>query len=155
MDDELNPYVGLSNTPSADELNPYVGLSPIPGVDFDPEAPGRTVDPITQDPTPGVDFDPEAPGASVGSGTTQANKDAADVRTLIRKMLVNTDGSINLGGLAGMGGLLALLNRGTGGSQPVGYQGTIPNYAAVRERVPIAADPNRRSGAGEIGRAHV
>ena len=30
---------------------------------------------------------------------------------------------------------------------PVGYQGEIPNYAAVRQRVPMQPDPNRRPGA--------
>ena len=30
----------------------------------------------------------------------------------------------------------------------VGYQGDIPEYQAVRQRVPIEQDPNRRPGAG-------
>lgn len=30
----------------------------------------------------------------------------------------------------------------------VGYQGSIPKYEAVRERVPMPADPNRRPGSG-------
>ena len=30
----------------------------------------------------------------------------------------------------------------------VGYQGSIPEYQAVRQRVPIEQDPNRRPGAG-------
>ena len=30
----------------------------------------------------------------------------------------------------------------------VGYQGSIPKYEAIRERVPMPADPNRRPGSG-------
>ena len=30
----------------------------------------------------------------------------------------------------------------------VGYQGSIPKYEAVRERVPMQQDPNRRPGSG-------
>jgi hypothetical protein len=30
----------------------------------------------------------------------------------------------------------------------VGYQGTVPEYTAVRERVPMQQDPNRRPGSG-------
>ena len=55
-----------------------------------------------------------------------------------------------------LGGLGALLTSagglGLGGSyfgrqaQPVGYQGGIPDYRAVRQRVPNTYDPNRRPG---------
>ena len=31
---------------------------------------------------------------------------------------------------------------------PMGYQGTVPYYTAVREAVPFTADPNRRAGSG-------
>ena len=47
----------------------------------------------------------------------------------------------------GVGSLL----QGSGFGDPripqVGYQGEIPNYAAVRQRVPMQPDPNRRPGA--------
>lgn len=53
-------------------------------------------------------------------------------------------------------GLLSLLSSGAinllglGGSKvpPTGYQGGIPTYKAVRERVPFTYDPNRRPGSG-------
>lgn len=38
--------------------------------------------------------------------------------------------------------------QGGGGSKPSGYQGSIPQYSAVRETVPNAQDPNRRPGSG-------
>ena len=54
------------------------------------------------------------------------------------------------GPLIGMG--LAYLAQQSGlGDQKipvVGYQGDIPEYQAVRQRVPIEQDPNRRPGAG-------
>jgi hypothetical protein len=101
--------------------------------------------PVVEQPpyTPGEDAS-QFPGGSGGSG----NQPPVDFREMFRKLLVNEDKSINLAGLAGIGGLLGLLNRGTGGAQTAGYQGTIPKYTAVRERVPIVADSNRRPGAG-------
>jgi len=49
----------------------------------------------------------------------------------------------------GLGGLAI---KEFGLSEPkipvVGYQGSIPEYQAVRERVPMPADPNRRPGSG-------
>jgi len=51
--------------------------------------------------------------------------------------------------LVGMG--IGSLLQGSGLADPkippVGYQGEIPNYAAVRQRVPMQPDPNRRPGA--------
>ena len=51
--------------------------------------------------------------------------------------------------LVGMG--IGSLLQGSGLANPkippVGYQGEIPNYAAVRQRVPMQPDPNRRPGA--------
>ncbi len=43
---------------------------------------------------------------------------------------------------------LGLLDGGGGGISQPGYQGTIPKYDAVRERVPGTYDPNRRPGSG-------
>ena len=43
---------------------------------------------------------------------------------------------------------LGLLGGGSGGISQPGYQGTIPKYDAVRERVPGTYDPNRRPGSG-------
>ena len=47
---------------------------------------------------------------------------------------------------------LGSLIQGSGFADPkipqTGYQGDIPDYTAVRERVPMQDDPNRRPGAG-------
>ena len=69
--------------------------------------------------------------------------------------LYSTDGKLDPGKL---GGIAALLGSSGGFNlapglfsrpdQPVGYQGSVPNYTAVRRRVPITDDPNRRPGSG-------
>ena len=69
--------------------------------------------------------------------------------------LYSTDGNLDPGKLAGIAALLGSpggfnLAPGFFGrpDQPVGYQGSVPNYTAVRRRVPITDDPNRRPGSG-------
>jgi hypothetical protein len=147
LDNELNPYVGLPVQSVSNDV--FIGDLPTedPAVGVDAGSPSEGTSAETGVGNPGEEAERGSQGGSGGTGNI-LSQDSDAIRGLIKKMLVNPDGSINLAGLAGMGGLLALLNRGTGGSQPVGYQGTIPKYAAVRERVPIAADPNRRPGAG-------
>ena len=49
-----------------------------------------------------------------------------------------------LGSLAGSAGLLG----SDGTPDPVGYQGTVPDYTATRARVANTYDPNRRAGSG-------
>jgi hypothetical protein len=146
LDNELNPYVGLPVQSGSNDV--FIGDLPTedPAVGVDAGSPSEGTSAETGVGNPGEEAERGSQGGSGGTGNI-LSQDSDAIRGLIKKMLVNPDGSINLAGLAGMGGLLALLNRGTGGSQPVGYQGTIPKYAAVRERVPIAADPNRRPGA--------
>ena len=57
-----------------------------------------------------------------------------------------------LGGLAGLAFSPAGFNLAPGlfggQSQPIGYQGGIPDYKFVRKRVPNTYDPNRRPGSG-------
>ena len=54
-----------------------------------------------------------------------------------------------LNSLVGMGLGSVIQNQGWANPviPPVGYQGKIPEYAAVRQRVPMQPDPNRRPGA--------
>ena len=63
--------------------------------------------------------------------------------------LLYTDGKIDyqkLGGVLGAaGGAFGLFSPS---QQPVGYQGSIPDYTAVRQRVPSTNDPTRRPGSG-------
>ena len=46
------------------------------------------------------------------------------------------------------GGILGLMGVGKTEQRPTGYQGKIPDYTAVRERVDIPYDPERRPGSG-------
>lgn len=46
------------------------------------------------------------------------------------------------------GGIAALMGVGGSKDRPVGYQGSIPTYTAVREAVPSTYDPTRRPGSG-------
>ena len=48
-----------------------------------------------------------------------------------------------IAGATGLGGLTKAQDTG-----PKGYQGGIPQYAAIREQVPSTYDPNRRPGSG-------
>jgi len=54
------------------------------------------------------------------------------------------------GQIASIGGLIGSATGMIGGNTtpPTGYQGSIPKYDAVRERVPDTYDPNRRPGSG-------
>jgi hypothetical protein len=63
--------------------------------------------------------------------------------------LVDDKGVINPIALLGLTGLLSAAGQGSKSTPaPSGYQGTVPKYTAIRERVPIPQDPNRRPGAG-------
>jgi len=63
--------------------------------------------------------------------------------------LLYTKGKLDMGKLGGVlgaaGGAFGLFSPN---QQPVGYQGSIPEYTAVRQRVPSANDPTRRPGSG-------
>jgi hypothetical protein len=63
--------------------------------------------------------------------------------------LFKTDGDLDFTKIAGLGGLAGSALGFFDSSQPsVGYQGSIPNYTAMRSRVPNTFDPNRRPGSG-------
>jgi hypothetical protein len=63
--------------------------------------------------------------------------------------LTDEAGKINPAALLGLTGLLSMAGQGSKSTPaPSGYQGTVPKYTAVRERVDIPQDPNRRPGAG-------
>jgi hypothetical protein len=75
-----------------------------------------------------------------GSFTIETGKDTAG------KPIYGTD----WGQIASIGGLIGSATGLIGGSTtpPTGYQGSIPNYDAVRQAVPNTYDPNRRPGSG-------
>lgn len=75
--------------------------------------------------------------ASIPKGLWNAAKSA----------FTNESGGVDWGKIATLGGAMLPLLQGSS-NRPVGYQGGIPDYTAVRERVPVTYDPNRRPGSG-------
>lgn len=71
-----------------------------------------------------------------------------------RSFLAGKDGKPNVAGILGLTAFLNsstgknLLGGGSSTNRPVGYQGSIPEYTAVREQVQTPFDPNRRPGSG-------
>ena len=58
-----------------------------------------------------------------------------------------SDGSYDFGKMAALGtGLASISGLNKANKAPVGFQGTIPNYTAVRQQVQMPDDPNRRPG---------
>ena len=64
----------------------------------------------------------------------------------LKKTFTNKDGSIDWRSVAGAAGGLYGLYQANKPQEKVGYQGGIPKYEAVRERVPLTYDPTRRPG---------
>lgn len=65
----------------------------------------------------------------------------------LKTLFLNPDGSYNFGKMAALGaGLASISGLNKANKAPVGFQGTVPNYAAIRQQVPIPYDPNRRPG---------
>ena len=64
--------------------------------------------------------------------------------------ILKTEGDWDVNKIAGLGtaGLSLLGGLPTSGGQPVGYQGKIPKYTSVRNRVANTYDPDRRPGSG-------
>lgn len=77
-------------------------------------------------------------------GTLQ--KVGADAFNSLKKTFTNKDGSIDWRSVAGAAGGLYGLYQANKPQEKVGYQGKIPEYTAVRERVPMTYDPTRRPG---------
>lgn len=73
----------------------------------------------------------------------------SDESAVVKEQTKNTTGASNLG-LDTLLTTLAARGLNLTGTpiQPVGYQGSIPDYTAVRARVPNTYDPNRRPGSG-------
>lgn len=76
-------------------------------------------------------------------------KKAGDFKNFLKTMgFTNASGTVNPLALLGVTGLLSALGQGQKKAPVVGYTGGVPKYTAVRERVAIPEDPNRRPGAG-------
>jgi hypothetical protein len=135
----------LGNTPN--EPPPYT-----PGEDakdfIPPYTPGEDAQDFIPPYTPGEDAK-DFPGGSDGSvsgGGILAGlpKAATD---FFKSIISDASGKPNPMGIMALATLLSQLGKG-GTAPPVGYQGGIPSYTAVRQQIPYAADPNRRPGAG-------
>ena len=83
-------------------------------------------------------FDAGSAGSSILDSLSGAGSSILD--------FLKGKGGAQMAGLAG--GILGLINPSWGSTQqkPVGYQGGIPSYTAVRQEVPGTYDPNRRPG---------
>jgi len=81
--------------------------------------------------------------AQVGSALQKVGASAFDA---LKKTFTNKDGSIDWRSVAGAAGGLYGMYQANKPQEKVGYQGGIPEYTAVRERVPTTYDPNRRPG---------
>jgi len=84
-------------------------------------------------------------GGSGGSGLID------DIYGLITDDRGNIDtGKITAGasGIASLAGMLGLIDTDSSDDRPTGYQGKIPEYTAVRQRVGDTYDPTRRPGSG-------
>ena len=165
MDDEYQAYMlnsalgdptgGFGGMPNYTDNDPLGGdMPPINppdavdpndplGGDMPPINPPDAVDP--NDPL-GGGTPPGGGGGGGGGGGTGGLPDAA--KNFLRGLIVGEDGKPNPMGLLGIMGLLTAMSRGSGTPAPVGYQGGVPKYTAVRERVAMPADPNRRPGSG-------
>ena len=73
-------------------------------------------------------------------------KVGGDAFNALKKTFTNKDGSIDWRSVAGAAGGLYGLYQANKPQEKVGYQGGIPEYEAVRERVPMTYDPTRRAG---------
>jgi hypothetical protein len=70
----------------------------------------------------------------------------ADAFNALKKTFTTKDGSVDWRSVAGAAGGLYGLYQANKPQEKVGYQGKIPEYTAVRERVPMTYDPTRRPG---------
>lgn len=70
----------------------------------------------------------------------------ADAFNALKKTFTNKDGSVDWRSVAGAAGGVYGLYQANKPQEKVGYQGGIPQYTAVRERVPMTYDPTRRPG---------
>lgn len=91
-----------------------------------------------------------AAGSQGGSGGTGNILPKDNVTNILKKIFVNDDGGINPLGILGATALLPKLFGDSKSSTPApsGYQGGVPKYTAVRERVAGTTDPTRRPGSG-------
>lgn len=136
-----DPLVGMPNTGGSAETG--VGL---PG-----EEAAETEKSVRADQDV---YGPAAGGTgTTGTGgvTTTATPNTnplAGIWNTLKPLIVGDDGKVNPMGAFGIAALMSTLGLGRSSPAPVGYQGGIPRYTAVRERVGGLDDITRRPGSG-------
>jgi hypothetical protein len=134
-DDELG-YLG-DVTVDDDELG-YIEAAA--GYDYDSEASAALGNYLSTN-FPELSGDPAL--ATQLGGTLQ--KIGADAFNSLKNTFMK-DGKVDWRSVAGAAGGLYGLYQANKPQEKVGYQGKIPEYTAVRERVPMTYDPTRRPG---------
>jgi hypothetical protein len=134
-DDELG-YLG-DVTVDDDELG-YI--QPEAGYDYNSEASAAIGNYLSAN-FPELSGDPAL--ATQLGGTLQ--KIGADAFNSLKNTFMK-DGKVDWRSVAGAAGGLYGLYQANKPQEKVGYQGKIPEYTAVRERVPMTYDPTRRAG---------
>jgi hypothetical protein len=88
--------------------------------------------------------------AKVEEGIVGTDGSGAGLFNFVKKIFTDDKGNVNPLGIIGATALLPKLFGDSKSSTPPpsGYQGGIPKYTAVRERVAGTTDPTRRSGSG-------
>lgn len=89
-------------------------------------------------------YDEEGPGVAGSAGGSWATPTATWLN--IAKQLIPSDTAGQFKLASGLMGAIGGALTGSATPQRVGYQGSIPQYTAVRERVQGTYDPNRRPG---------
>jgi hypothetical protein len=134
-DDELG-YLG-DVTVDDDELG-YI--QPEAGYDYNSEASAAIGNYLSAN-CPELSTDPSL--ATQLGGVLQ--KVGADAFNSLKNTFMK-DGKVDWRSVAGAAGGLYGLYQANKPQEKVGYQGKIPEYTAVRERVPMTYDPTRRAG---------
>lgn len=150
-DDYVSIYAG-GNPYATDTTYDFLGDLPTE----DPSLEEHPTDPISppfigdlpiQDPSLEEHPEETPPKTIGGGGGGSGGGLPADAKNFLRGLIVGEDGKPNPMGLFGIMALLSSM-RGSGAPAAVGYQGSVPKYTAVRERVKMPEDPNRRPGSG-------
>jgi hypothetical protein len=90
----------------------------------------------------------EDPSILEGLGDILSRYGSSAVKGL-KNVFTKPDGNVDWRSIATVGGgLMGLMGLGGAKQQPTGYQGKIPEYTAVRERVDVPYEADRRPGSG-------
>lgn len=145
-DDYVSIYAG-GNPYATDTTYDFLGDLPTedPSLEehpTDPISPPFIGDLPTEDPS--LEEHPEEQPLK----TDTSPKISAELKNFLKGLIVGDDGKVNPMGAFGIAALMSTLGLGRSSPAPVGYQGGIPRYTAVRQQVSGLGDVNRRPGSG-------